>query len=158
MSYERALANARRNPDVVLPSDLVAGKRRMGRRAPTIKLWKDERQFMAAVIAQCDALAAVAPVYGWVYHVSNENSHRQPGVRAGVPDLALDVARYDRAAGTGFHGWRCELKVAGNDLSPAQRTRIDALRAEGYYVAVVWDSVEQVLENLAWYLALNEWR
>lgn len=116
--------------------------------------WRNERQFMAAVISQCDGLAKYIPAYADVYHVSNENAHRQPGVRAGVPDLQLDEGRYDPVAACTYHGWRCELKILGGNLSDAQESRIAKLKANGYYVSVVWESVRDVMDSLEWYLGL----
>lgn len=116
--------------------------------------WKNERQFMAAVISNCDAMSMINPAYADVYHVSNENAHRNPGVRAGIPDLQLDVARFDRLNQRQYHGWRCELKVSGGSLSDAQESRIAKLQTEGYYVIVVWESVREVMDSLEWYLSL----
>lgn len=54
------------------------------------------------------------------------------GVRAGIPDLCLPVAR------RGYHGLYLELKVGRNTISDEQEQWIDALRAEGYFVDVAW--------------------
>ena len=121
---------------------------------PNKSPWRTERQFMAAIIAHCDALAATNPLYARVYHVSNENSHRQPGVRAGVPDLALDAARYDPDNGRHYHGWRCELKIGRNTVSPAQSDWLCYLAGEGYYTLTVTDDLAAVLADLSWYISL----
>lgn len=131
----------------------ITSKRKPRTRAAS--RWRDERQFMAAVIKQCDAMTVVNPVYGEVYHVSNENAHRNPGVRGGIPDLQLDIARYDPVAGQLYHGWRCELKIFGGLLSEAQQNKLARLKAEGYYVIVVWEEIREVIDSLEWYLALE---
>lgn len=71
------------------------------------------------------------------------------GVRAGVLDISLDVARH------GFHGLRIELKRPGNAalgqkpgrLSPEQNQRISDLVDDGYKVAVCfgWEAARDVL-------------
>jgi hypothetical protein len=56
---------------------------------------------------------------------------RAEGLRPGVPDLCLPVAR-----GTS-HGLYIELKrTKGGRVSPDQREWIEALRAEGYSVVI----------------------
>lgn len=117
--------------------------------------WKDERQFMAAVIRQCDAMIIVNPLYGEVYHVSNENAHRNPGVRGGIPDLSLDVARFDPVSEKTWHGWRCELKITGGKPSDLQEKKIARLRDEGYYCEVIFEEVRLVIDSLEWYLSLQ---
>lgn len=71
------------------------------------------------------------------------------GVRAGVLDISLDVARH------GFHGLRIELKRPGNvalgqkpgRCSPEQNQRISDLVDDGYKVAVCfgWEPARDVL-------------
>lgn len=70
---------------------------------------------------------------------------RRQGVKAGVPDICLPVARGK------YHGLYIELKVGENRPSPAQRAFIDALRYEGYAVAVCygWRSArDQILRYM----------
>lgn len=55
------------------------------------------------------------------------------GVKAGVPDVFLPVARQ------GYHGFYIEMKVGENTTSTAQKAWIAALTAEGYLTAVVYD-------------------
>lgn len=57
------------------------------------------------------------------------------GVKAGVPDMCLPVAR------GGYHGLFIELKRSkGGRPSANQTAWVDALREEGYYAAVVHGS------------------
>jgi hypothetical protein len=53
------------------------------------------------------------------------------GVRAGYPDLSLDVAR------GGYHGLKIEMKrLRGGTVRPEQKWWHERLRAEGYRVEV----------------------
>lgn len=69
------------------------------------------------------------------------------GVRAGVLDIGLDVARH------GYHGLRIEMKrpktptQTAGVLSDAQEKRIDDLRADGYFVIVcyTWEEASATL-------------
>lgn len=78
---------------------------------------------------------------------------KRQGVRAGYPDLVLDVAR------GGYHGLRIELKATRDDLvqpprvSPEQRVWLERLSAEGYR-AVVCEGWEAARDELVAYLAL----
>ena len=69
---------------------------------------------------------------------------KQQGVRAGVPDLCLPVAR------GGCHGLYIEMKrLRGGRVSPEQTAWMDALRAEGYAVAVCegWSMASDVITD-----------
>lgn len=123
-------------------------------RPATPSFWRSEREFMAAVIAECDLRAIGQPEYGLIYHNANENAHRQPGVRAGVPDLFLPVVRVD-AWGEVLGGLYIELKVGSGKCSQAQGKMHHRLRQAGYRVAVVWDSVETVMQVIEEYLRVN---
>ena len=73
------------------------------------------------------------------------------GVRAGVLDISLDVARQ------GYHGLRIELKRPGNKLlktrpgvlSIEQHARIADLTADGYLAKVCygWEEARDVLQE-----------
>ena len=68
------------------------------------------------------------------------------GVRAGVPDIVLPVAR------GGHHGLFIEMKTADGRLSPDQKRFIAFLQAQGYATAVchgnqqATDTIERYLE------------
>ena len=66
---------------------------------------------------------------------------RAEGVKAGVPDLCLPVAR------GGYHALFLELKIPGGRLSRAQAEWLRALRRAGNYSQVVFgqDQARQVL-------------
>lgn len=67
------------------------------------------------------------------------------GVRRGIPDLSLDVARNQ------FHGLRIELKRHGNTTTPEQREVLSYLAREGYATAVCYssqDAQEKIIQYL----------
>lgn len=85
-----------------------------------------------------------------LYHIPNGGSrHRleaahlkQQGVRAGVPDLCLPVSR------NGCHGLYIEMKrLKGGRVSPDQLGWMEALKAEGYMVALCqgWEMASGVI-------------
>lgn len=73
---------------------------------------------------------------------------KHEGVKAGVPDICLPVARGK------FHGLYIELKVGKNKPTPKQLEWIYALEQEGYAVKVCygWLEARETIEN---YLSLN---
>lgn len=70
------------------------------------------------------------------------------GMRAGVPDLCLPVARGK------YHGAYIEIKIPPNKPTKEQAIWIANLREQGYLsiVAYDWDTARQALEA---YLGLN---
>ena len=60
------------------------------------------------------------------------NRSQLEGLRAGVPDLQLDVAR------RGYHGLRIEMKQGAGKLSEDQREHASFLLAQGYHVETHW--------------------
>ena len=86
-----------------------------------------------------------------LYHVPN-GGHRNAatakrlkseGVKAGVPDICLPVAR------DGYHGLYIELKVDKNKPTMHQTAWIDSLNEQGYLAVVCWGWVhaQQVIMN-----------
>lgn len=87
-----------------------------------------------------------------MFHVAN-GGYRTPieaarfkamGVKAGVPDIFLPVAR------SGYHGLFIELKRAnGGRLSDAQRGWLEALRRCGYYAVMChgWETARDVITD-----------
>ena len=87
-----------------------------------------------------------------MYHIPNGGARskatagrlKAEGVKAGVPDFCLPVSR------DGYHGLYIELKrERGGKISQAQDKWIEALRAQGYQVAVCrgWESAKQEIEK-----------
>jgi hypothetical protein len=91
------------------------------------------------------------PGLGLLFAIPN-GGHRNPivakklkseGVRRGIPDLCLPVAR------GGFHGLFIELKVENNPATLEQKQWIEALRQEGYAAFIVrgWESAAEHLKD-----------
>lgn len=91
------------------------------------------------------------PELALMYHIPNGGSRskseagrfKAEGVKAGVPDICLPVAR------GGYHGLYMELKrVKGGRVSPAQQGWIAALRDQGYYACVCkgWDDAAHIIK------------
>ena len=90
------------------------------------------------------------PELHWLYHVPNgglrnkatAGKMRAEGVKSGVPDLVLPVAR------GGYHGLYIELKRRkGGRLSDDQREWIDFLESQGYRACVCagWEAAKTCL-------------
>lgn len=102
--------------------------------------------------------AAVSAAVRWpkemrmLYHVPNEGKRsrangarlKAEGLRAGVPDINLDVARGE------YHGLRIEMKRRrGGRVSPEQTAWLEALREQGYaaVVAYGWEEAADAIEK-----------
>jgi hypothetical protein len=68
---------------------------------------------------------------------------KRQGLRPGVPDVFLDVAR------GGYHGLRIEMKAGKGRASDDQRLWIAALREQGYLaeVCVGWEAARELVER-----------
>ena len=109
-----------------------------------------ERDLQAAVIEECDRRAQYNPLYSMVAAIPNGMVRRgarvDAGVRAGLPDLVVLLPR------RGYHAAFIELKFGKNRLHEMQRRWIERLKAEGYCATVIWDSVEEVMDFLTYYI------
>lgn len=87
-----------------------------------------------------------------LYHITNEGLRsvttgarlKAEGLRPGVPDLCLAVAR------GGAHGLYIEMKrTKGGRLSAEQATWLEKLAREGYATAVCngWEQARDVIER-----------
>ena len=91
------------------------------------------------------------PELDLLYHIPNGGSRnrleaanlKRQGVKAGVPDLCLPVAR------GGFHGLYIEMKAGKNKTTDKQNSWLAALKAQGYCTAVCynWLEAKELLEN-----------
>ena len=70
------------------------------------------------------------------------------GVRAGVPDICLPVARGP------YHGAYLELKYGGNQPTAAQIKWMDRLQAHGYFCAVA-RGFDEARRTIEWYIGLE---
>lgn len=73
---------------------------------------------------------------GGLRHIFTAKKLKAEGVRAGVPDVFLPVARGVH------HGLFIEMKAAGGRVRPVQRVWIGALQAHGYAVVVAYSAAE----------------
>lgn len=92
------------------------------------------------------------PELGLLHHIPNgggrneiEAAHlKRHGVKAGVPDLCLPVAR------GGYHGLYIELKRRdGGHVSANQKAWLNALRDQGYRAVVCcgWEAAKDEIES-----------
>jgi len=79
---------------------------------------------------------------GSARHISVAKKLKAEGVKSGVPDLCLPIARGK------YHGAFIEMKCLPNKPSKNQAVWIDSLREQGYLsiVAYNWDTARQALE------------
>ena len=70
------------------------------------------------------------------------------GVKAGYPDIGLDVPRGP------YHGARVEMKHGRNKPTDRQQWWIDQLHRQGYFVAVCY-GFDDAKDTLEWYLGLD---
>lgn len=99
-----------------------------------------EDQELVAVFDWIRAAQGRFPELELAFHVENERHctpqqgawRQRKGVRAGVPDILIDVAR------CGYHGLRVELKVGKNTTTNTQRKWIAALERNGYCARVCY--------------------
>ena len=114
-----------------------------------------EQQHQAAVIkwSQQPEIRTKWPELAMLHHIPNERkcsviegaNLKRSGVKKGVPDLHLPVAR------KGYHGLYIEMKAETGRTTPEQNWWIDGLNKAGNFAEVChgWESAVQVLE---WYM------
>lgn len=117
-----------------------------------------EEQEQAAVFEWIVLMRNQFPELDLCFHIANGGLRSKPeavrfkkiGVKPGVPDLFLPVAR------GGWHGLFIEMKrQKGGRLSDDQKAWIDAL-TEQHYLAVRADGAEQACDILYKYLTETE--
>lgn len=99
---------------------------------------------------------AHAPELALLYAIPNGGARhpavaaklKAEGVRAGVPDLFLPIARHN------FHGLYIEMKHGRNKQTPPQKEWDKRLTREGYIVAVN-RSWYDAAHTLMWYLGYD---
>ena len=111
----------------------------------------DEDRTQAAVMSWAAMRKATMPELDMLYHIPNGGSRglleavrlKRQGVKPGVPDLHLPIAR------GGYIGLWIEMKTATGRLSEDQRRIIAMLRAEGHRVEVCRSAADavEVLED-----------
>ena len=131
-----------------LNQHLAAGKATARPRRKAVTMWRNEREFQAAVFKAAAWEALRQPAFKLLFAIPNENSKTIPGVRGGVPDLFLAMPNPQ----TGKAGLFIELKIGDGKPSRAQLDVMSELRAAGYQCHVIWDSVDEVIETIHGYL------
>lgn len=116
-----------------------------------------ERQHQQAVMkwARQPSIRERWPELALLHHIKNETTggaaevaaDKAMGVKKGVPDLCLPVAR------GGFHGLYIEMKTPSGKASEAQRWWVTRLTEQGYR-AVVCHGYDAAVAELCWYLSL----
>lgn len=105
-----------------------------------MKLKTTESQEQIAVIDYCDFKHIP------IFHIPNGGSRnkieaahlKRQGVRAGVPDLMLPVAKH------GYNGLFIEMKVGYNKPTENQEKWIELLSKNGYLVKTCWGAKEAI--------------
>jgi hypothetical protein len=118
--------------------------------APRRQREDDEQR---ALLVWRDLVRAQEPCLDLLHHLANGKPRSKAvagqlkalGVKAGMPDLFLPVARQ------GAHGLYLELKTRTGKLSPVQRALHVCLQEEGYAVDVCKGWVAAA-RTLCWYL------
>lgn len=106
-----------------------------------------ESDLQRAIFVWRDTIIPKHPELEWLYHCPNGEKRdaftaqrlKQQGVKAGILDLALDVAR------GGYHGLRIELKRPGGKCAkprPEQASCIAFLTEQGYCARITNDFTE----------------
>ena len=115
-----------------------------------------EHDEQVALMAWCDLMAGKHPELKMMFAIPNGGNRdarvgaalNREGVRAGVPDLFLPVAR------GGWHGCFIEMKKIDGKISLKQKAWIKNLRTYGY-LAVVCYSAKEASEFILDYLRLT---
>lgn len=97
-----------------------------------------EHKHQVALFTWAENVRQQYPDLRWLFAVPNGGLRTErtagrlkaEGVRKGVPDIFLDVAR------GGYHGLRIELKAPGGRVQPSQREWLDGYVERGYMAAV----------------------
>lgn len=101
-----------------------------------------ENQIQAQFFRFCDGLALKHPEIELIHSIPNgtykskfaRNLYKQTGLKSGVPDVMLPVAR------CGFHGLYIEFKSEKGRLSPTQKWWIPRLMRQKFFVGLCRDS------------------
>ncbi|MHB1153550.1 MAG: VRR-NUC domain-containing protein [Eubacteriales bacterium] len=109
-----------------------------------IRICEDDEQ--VAVIEWAELCTGAIPELAWLYHVPNGGyrnkieamKFKRMGVKSGVPDLVLPVAR------SGYHGLYIELKAKDGIVSEKQREWLNNLRHQGYFAIACFGADETI--------------
>lgn len=115
-----------------------------------------EHEEQAALLAWCGYAKATVPELGLLFaipnggrrHIKVATDMKAEGVKPGVPDLFLPVAR------NGYHGLFIELKTTQGRLSAEQKCWLAALTEQGY-LAVCCHGWDEARREISGYLRLE---
>ena len=120
----------------------------LGKRTPRLTD-PSESQEQQQLVCWTDFMQHKYPELNLLYHIPNGGKRskseaarfKAEGVKSGVPDLCLPVAR------GGYHGLYIEMKKQGGVISADQSKWLHALSQQGYLTAVCYGSeaAEQIL-------------
>lgn len=123
--------------------------RGLPQKGTSLKMKTRESNEQASLMVWAAYQAGRFPELELLYHIPNGGSRnsieayhlKEQGVKAGVPDLCLPVAR------GAFHGLYIELKIKGNKPTTKQRDWIERLREQGYKAEVCygWEEASGVI-------------
>lgn len=103
-------------------------------------------EWAALYFGRCNDLRYLYAIpNGGLRHPKVAYKLKAEGVKAGYPDIGLDVAREP------YHGLRIEMKVKGGRIQAVQRGWLTRLEHQGYKVHVCWnwvDAARAVLDYL----------
>ena len=116
-----------------------------------VKNMQHEAREQQALFAWSALSVGKYPELALLYHIPNGGSRnkieaanlKRQGVKAGVPDICLPVAR------GGYHGLYIELKAGRNKATEKQREWLTALEREGYQAVVCygWEEAKKAIEE-----------
>lgn len=109
---------------------------------------RSEATEQEAVVQYCEfnRIPIFAIPNGGKRHKLEAANLKRQGVKAGVPDLCVPVAR------RGFHGLFIEMKYGRNKTTPAQDEWLERLTREGY-LAKVCNGYAQAVQVLKYYFS-----
>jgi len=137
------------NPELINP--LVPGTEAM--KKPKIPRGQEESEMQQAVI-EWAAHSKHSEILQYLHHSPNGGARsnaegarfKREGVRAGFPDLQLNIARH------GYNGLFIEMKTPKGKVDKRQKDWHEFLKRNGNRVHVC-RSVESAIEVLEWYLS-----
>ena len=115
-----------------------------------------EHTEQCAVIEWCNLQSGAHPELELIYAVPNAGKRtkrqgawmKDEGMKAGVPDLFLPVAR------DGYHGLYIELKIGKNKPTDSQVWWLERLTMEGYLAVVCW-GYDDAVETISKYVGIE---
>ncbi len=116
-----------------------------------IRLTGSESEEQIALFQWAEVMSGKRPELALLYHVPNGGARmaatagrlKAEGVKAGVPDVCLPVAR------GGYHGMYIEMKVKPNKPTKLQLVWLSELSKQGYQTAVCysWQEAATLIEK-----------